>query len=286
MKRILIVIIILFLLLVTACEVNVFDFAKSIDRETLEDTESFSESVSKNDELDIKIKVGDIKIETGDSDNLEIEVKKKVKSFNKITAEKILDNIEIDINRTKKGIEIRALTKESGSMDIWEWKNSRYKTSEIVIDLEIKVPPEELKYEIEGNVGVISLKNLIGQFDIVTNVGNIDLNKLVLKDKNYFETNVGEFDIKNLDIRESKNMSFITNVGRIYADFEETDFSDTSCNRIELSTDVGTINLSLSENYKIIKNNQKTVKHYMEIKAADTEIILSSDVGEIDIENR
>jgi hypothetical protein len=294
-----IIIIISLLILMTSCSsINEVDekavkdvtekiteaLINSFGKEAAKKEESFTMEAGSLSTLNIDSSVGDIKIETNDSNEAVINLKITAKSSSKEASEKLIEDFDYKVEERSNSIYIRTVydndkLRNNGSLTtdltISIPKNIRnIKVSLNVGDIDISNAQDD--FVIHNNVGDISISNAQGNFVIDTNVGNIEIKDS--KGSYDLLTDVG--NIVLVDSIASESSEFDANTGDIELSF--TDISNSEA--IKAHTGVGDIKLVLphDSSYNAVINEFMKDERVESKGSGQTKIELETNVGDID----
>lgn len=216
--------------------------------------------------LDIDIEVGKIEIEYGDTKNVDIDIKY---TSNGISEEKVsaaLESAKITAEVKDKTVYIKSSEKDFDTRFV-----------NVTADLDITLPSEFSDFTIVSNVGDIDLDKLNGSFDITANVGNIELDSLVGDFK--VKADVGNIDCDNLTIKDDSEIE--ANVGNIDVSVE----SVSEC-KVDISANVGDADIDTQGlNFTEKEQSKDLVGKRKEIVIDDKcTVTLSADVGNVKAE--
>jgi len=283
MKRIVSVLIIILLLSnITGCtsdfkinEVVVKDISDKITQTVIETVDSDVKAEKEethtldgvnSTNLIIRDEVGNIHVETHDSNAVLIETTIKAKSNTKERAEELIENFNYSVEGKGKTISIDTTGYEA-----------KLENDQISVDISIKIPStidnisitsnvgniniDDINGEINAlsNVGDIIIKNSNGLYDVKTDVGDIIIENSVFIGKSNFYLNVGKINLTAIEISNAKSISVETKVGDIKislpvnADYEadinefmkepRVELNGNGNTNIKLITNVGTIEI-------------------------------------------
>lgn len=107
--------------------------------------------------------------------------------------------------------------------NIWEWIERKYhifsNKPNLEVDLDIELPNSIQEFDITSNVGDINLDSLKGRFDIISNVGSIDVSDMIFIGDSEINGDVGDISCSlNKDMEAAADISIVTNIGEINVD--------------------------------------------------------------------
>jgi DUF4097 and DUF4098 domain-containing protein YvlB len=207
------------------------------DREVKE-TEEETFEMEPGGTLKISANEGYIDIRSWDRSEVEIRMTKYARGKNKREAQRLLKDIEVEIERTGNRLIIRErdFGDESYSLfdlfdpDTWNRMSGRGTW----IDFELKVP-REIDLDIITDEGDIAVSNVEGDFEIDTDEGDIELYEIRSQT---ISVNSDEGDMLLEHIRSSSSSS-----SRLVVDTDEGDMElvDVEMDRVEIESDEGDV---------------------------------------------
>ncbi|WP_027628170.1 hypothetical protein [Ruminiclostridium cellobioparum] len=175
-------------------------------------TQNISQDKIEGEELKVETNAGNIDIRKNDSSQISIKANKKVRGTSEESKKIILENMVISLEQDGKEVLVAVKTKDGENF--WDWQKDNYKTYQITINYDIKVP-ESIKGlslstgagNIQAEAGVdkvkadtgagnIDLKGMNAQFDVSTGAGNIDIHNSGAKGDCKLSTGAGNVDFK------------------------------------------------------------------------------------------
>ncbi|KNF09413.1 hypothetical protein CLPU_3c01910 [Gottschalkia purinilytica] len=151
--------------------------------------------------LKLDIDIGNVSVIKSNSDNLEIKVKRVLRSKDKNKIDKVFEKLKYSINTSNDNIEI--IFDRIG------------KLSDINIDSEVilKLPSKLDKIDIKADVGEIYLSQDISEGRLLTSVGNINIETDI--EKIVAETSTGNIIAKFKNISTDGYYKFKNGVGNV-----------------------------------------------------------------------
>lgn len=238
----------------------------TVGKDSVEKQESFNMAAESLNSLNIESSVGDITIKTHESTEAIISLNIIAKSSSKENAQKLIDEFSYKVDENLNSINIDTTFEDDKLLD-----NSNIQT-ELTISIpkninnftislnvgDIDIINNEGSFEINNNVGDINIENAAGSYDLSTNVGNITLINSIASGTSTFNSNTGDLEVSFSDISNSDNIKASLNVGEIkftvpddsnyeavineFMKDERTEVNGSKKTKIELKTDVGSIN--------------------------------------------
>ncbi|MFU1797968.1 hypothetical protein ACM1RC_29205 [Paenibacillus azoreducens] len=168
--------------------------------------------------LCIDHKVGDIKLVPGKGQTLSVKTTiwaKDDKAYSRI--EKEAETSFVSANG-----KLMIVTSPKGEPDtnLWDWSNSKYGTSNFMIDYEVEVPAAMTGFEITNNVGGIQIDNLKGVYLVNNDVGETVISRAYIQGESRIGSGAGRLQLGISGIAEDGSLKAKTDVGSIDASFE------------------------------------------------------------------
>jgi hypothetical protein len=185
-----------------ACSVNI-----NGDRLDLDGSISYTEGTSLIEEenlaqnadgvktLEIVNSAGNINITRSDSRDVAVKFTKKVKGTDENEKKKIMENIYLKMDENGDRLTISARSGDESGSYIWDWVSRLYKSANVTIDYDIKVPEGVKVYKIDNNAGNTAFDKVAGEIDIKQNAGEISLNEVSLEGDSSFNMNAGNINM-------------------------------------------------------------------------------------------
>jgi len=218
---------VLFAALLTMKVVSVYSQAEVSSTET----ETFS--INAGNLVLVESDDGNITIESWDRNEVEVVIKKRAWGRNRRDAERILEDINIDIVRRGDNLYIRDLTENDKIIRVGDFFNllrgqRRFGTS---VSFDIKLP-KQMDLDLNTDDGDIRVTNVEGDFDISVDDGDIFLfDSKVRRIK--INIDDGDIRIENVSRLQQNSASSIT----ISCDDGEIFLRDVDVESIELNVD-------------------------------------------------
>lgn len=127
----------------------------------------------------------------------------------------ILDDADISIDISKDTLEVSTRSKTKPKKDLWTYAQDKYGYSDFSINYNIKIPDRMNKYQITNNVGHIFLRNLEGNYRIVSNVGAINIEGANFTGKSSVESNTGSIRMDISGMKDDSSLKASTDVGSL-----------------------------------------------------------------------
>ncbi|OMD91751.1 hypothetical protein BSK49_05610 [Paenibacillus odorifer] len=188
--------------------------ANSISKEL-----SLSKEIGSASVLSMNNAVGEIEVTstTGDQINVSATILAHNSSAHKADRQKILDDAEISIDVSDDTLKVSTNSKSNPKKDLWTWAQDKYGYSDFSINYTIEIPTRMDEYQITNNVGQIRLRNLDGNYRIVSNVGAIDIEGANITGKSTLESNTGSIRMDIAGMKSDSRLKATTNVGSLNA---------------------------------------------------------------------
>ncbi len=175
-------------------------------------TQNISQDKIEGGELKVETNAGNIDIRKSSSSQIIIKANKKVRGTSAENKKIILDNMVISLEQNGKEVLVAVKTKDGENF--WDWQRDNYKTYQITINYDVKLPESIKSLNLStgaGNIqaeatvdkikadtgaGNIDLKGMNAQFDVSTGAGNIDIHNSGAKGDCKLSTGAGNVDFK------------------------------------------------------------------------------------------
>ena len=145
--------------------------------------------------LEIVNSAGNINITRSDSKDVVVKFAKKVKGTDEKTKQEIMDNIQIKMDKSGDKLSLSARSRDENGSYIWDWASKLYKSVNVTIDYDIKVPEGVKIYKVDNNAGNTGFDNISGEIDIKQNAGQITLTGVSLEGNSSFNMNAGNINM-------------------------------------------------------------------------------------------
>lgn len=213
--------------------------------------------------LQVDHKVGSIKVglTTGNT----ASVKTTIWFMNEKSYQNIVEQAETSLVASNGKLEVVTNPKGSPEENIWDWAQSKYGYSEMMIDYEIQVPASITGFEIRNDVGGITMTNLSGIYAVSNQVGEIVVTGAHIQGSSSIESEAGSVQLAIGDMGKDSTLKAKTKVGSIHASL-----SDTLACTLKLDSELGIVS--------------GAPKGSSDINGGGPLITLSSSVGAISIE--
>lgn len=243
------------------------DFALGFVNEE-EDSQKISEDIQDSQQLQIQSDSGNINIKKSETSKIEIKSENKVRGGSAADKKKLLENMNIKLERDGKVIKLVVQTKDN--KDFWSWKKNNYKAYQVSVNYDILLPDGISAIEADIGAGNIEVSDITSELSIDTGAGNMDVNNVVVMKAGKLKTGAGNIDFSGkFDNISSFDVS--TGVGNV--DFEvpeDTKFS------LEAHTGVGDLSGSFIEN-----NSNKKFNYSGDINGGGPAVKLDTGVGNV-----
>ncbi|MHB8063284.1 MAG: DUF4097 family beta strand repeat-containing protein [Ruminiclostridium sp.] len=231
-------------------------------------TQEISEGKQEGEQFIVSDNAGNITIEKSGTSQIEINADKKVKGSSEKNKETIMDNMNIQLQRNGKAIEVVIKTKDGN--DFWDWQKDNFKASQITINYDISLPEGINAIEASTGAGNINVNDVKAKLTLKTGAGNIEVEDVAALKDNLLNTGAGNIDFNgNVDSITSFDASI--GVGNVKFEVpEETKMS------LEADTGIGL----LSGSFVKSKDNNKF--HFEgDINGGGPAVKLNSGVGNV-----
>lgn len=214
--------------------------------------------------LNISSSVGDINIDTHESNDALININIAAKSGSKEKSEQLVKDFSYTVEDGSDAIDIDTT-----------YKDTKLEDFNVSTELSITVPENIDSIIISLNVGTINIKNINGKFEVDNNVGDI----IVKNSQGSYslKTNIGEIDLYSN--AADKNSDFVTNTGDIKLSFNDI----TNADSIKAVADVGDIDITVPDN----SSYEAAINEFMEKERTEssgdrhTKLEIKTGVGSI-----
>ncbi|NLY21446.1 MAG: DUF4097 domain-containing protein [Tissierellia bacterium] len=192
-------------------------------------------------EIEVENSIGKIDVKSGDVDNVEVKVVKKLKSdkMSEEDAAERFDRVTIVENESNGKYSFKVDFKEDINF------NEGLKSFGFNINLEVTIPRTIEDMDVELDVGKISVEDYTGELEVDSEVGNIQLNNV----EGYMKVSseVGNIEGKNLKIKAISK--FETSIGNI-------DLNIAEIEEMEAKIEIGNFNFEYPEEVNFIENSK------------------------------
>ena len=191
--------------------------------------------------FEVAINMGQVTIQSGDDEEVNIDVDYEVKGEDKETLADILDAVSIKYEEKKDDLIISVVNKDTNE-NIWDWIRDTYGNRNGVapnlnVYLEITLPKQFNVFDIQNAMGEIDLENLTGSFHIDNAMGQTNLRSV----KGEFQINnaMGKVAIKNVEFEGESEI--IVNMGDLECSLSKTLEKSSD---VKLEADMGNITIN------------------------------------------
>ena len=218
--------------------------------------------------LTINNRVGDISISAGDTDVIQVQATKEARSFMRLWAQDTLDSI--DVRAEGSGNTARITVDVPNGLRL---RSAR-------VDFEIVVP-QSMDLDIVNNVGDISVLGTTGSLRLRSNVGDIALSNVTVREEYDVEADVGDIDFEGQLPEDAGTTLLRTRVGEI-----TVALSQESRFMLDAETSVGVITTEFDVQDREADQDgpSQTLKGFVNTDANDVQVVLRTDTGDIDVE--
>jgi hypothetical protein len=246
------------------------NFFNGFDMES-SSTQQISQAKQEGEQLVVSDSAGNIKINKSKTSQIEINADIKVRGSSEDSKKTIVDNMNMQLERKDKVINVVFKTKDG--IDFWDWQKDNYKPYQITINFEISLPEGINFIDINTGAGNIDVNDISSKLSLDTGAGNIDIKDVVVLEDNLLSTGAGNIDFSgNVDNMSSFNVS--TGAGNVKFEVPE----DT---KMSLDANTGIGNLSGSF---IMKNDDEKFHFVGDINGGGPNVKLSTGVGNIRVD--
>lgn len=160
--------------------------------------ENFVQNTEGVKTLEIVNNAGNINITRSDSEDVVVKFTKKVKGTDEKTKREIMDNIQIKMDKNGDKLTLSARSRDDNGSYVWDWARKLYKSVNVTIDYDIKVPEGVKIYKVDNNAGNTSFDNIAGELVVKQNAGEIKLVGVDLEGNSSFNMNAGNINMDAL----------------------------------------------------------------------------------------
>lgn len=222
------------------------------------DTQEFTQEEQGAELFKLSISAGNIDIEKSSDSTISVIAEKKVRGASADIKKEILDNMNLSIDRSGDNIELAVKTKDG--KDFWNWHKNNYKSYQVTVNLDLKVPDSVKGIDADTGAGNVSIESLPSKVTVNTGAGNINI--LGAQEKVVADTGAGNITVESADA----SMDISTGTGNINIDDSSArgavkidagagnvDFSGKidDIDSFVCSTGVGNVGLDVPENTKM-----------------------------------
>ncbi|HEY5583563.1 MAG TPA: hypothetical protein VIK78_03625 [Ruminiclostridium sp.] len=225
-------------------------------------------SVEKQDgeELNVYSDAGNIKIKKSATPQIEIKAEKTVRGATDKDKKNILDNMNVELERDGKVINVVVKTKDGN--DFWDWRKSNFNVFQVSINFHISLPDSINVIKVKTGAGNIGIDEVSSNLLLETGAGNINIQNVAALEENSLHTGVGNIDFKgNIDKISSFDAS--TGAGNVAIEVPEN-------TKMSLKADTGIGTLSGSF---IISNDNNKFHFVGDVNGGGPDVKLSTGVG-------
>lgn len=213
-------------------------------------------------------RVGDISISAGDTDAIRVQATKEARAFIGAWAQDTLDSIDVRAEGSGNAARI--------TVDV----PTDLRLRSARVDFEIVVP-QNMNLDIVNNVGEISVLGTTGSLRLRSNVGDIDLLDITVRDEYDVEADVGDIEFEGQLPEDAGTTMLRTNVGEINVSLPE----DSSF-MLDAETSVGDITseFELQDRQADQEGPGQMLKGFVNTTANGVQLVLRTDTGDITVE--
>ncbi len=234
-------------------------------------TQNISQDKVEGEELKVETSAGNIDIKQAGGSQIVIKADKKVRGTSAENKKIILENMIVSLEQNGKEVLVAVKTKDGENF--WDWQRDNYKTYQITINYDIKVPESIRGVELSTGAGNIDLKDMVAEFDISTGAGNIDIDNSEARGNCKLSTGAGNVDFKG-KVNDISGFDASTGMGNV--DFRVPEDTKMS---LDASTGVGVLEGSFVDTRPDDKFHFKG-----DINGGGPSVKLSSGVGNVNVD--
>ena len=252
-------------------------------------TQNISQDKVEGEELKVETSAGNIDIKQTGGSQIVIKADKKVRGTSAENKKLILENMVVSLEQNGKEVLVAVKTKDGENF--WDWQRDNYKTYQITINYDIKIPESIQGLDLStgaGNIkagvkaekvkantgaGNIDLKDMDAEFDISTGAGNIDIDNSAARGNCKLSTGAGNVDFKG-KVNDISGFDASTGMGNV--DFRVPEDTKMS---LDASTGVGVLEGSFADTRPDDKFHFKG-----DINGGGPSVKLSTGVGNVNVD--
>ena len=197
--------------MLASCEIKVEDPVITVN-----DSEDITVETGNAAVLNIEHNVGDVDLSYGETDKAEIHVDYSYKGFSQKVVDEIGEHLACKAAAEDDKLVISIVDPVSAK-SFTSWKNSNAKASEVTVDLKVVLPKKFDTFDVDADVGNITIDALKGSFDIKSDVGNIEMKSVELLGDSAISSDVGDITIELAKVAEC-DVKVNSDVGNISLD--------------------------------------------------------------------
>ncbi|OZB98882.1 hypothetical protein [Paenibacillus sp. XY044] len=190
--------------------------------------------VEKDSMLQIHHEAGNITLVAGPGNKITVET--TIWFLNDQTHRNIAEQAETSIVERNGTMEIVTHAKDEPGRDLWDWAESRFGKSELLIEYVVNVPDKVTGYEIVNEVGSITMNNLNGSYQVENHVGGITVEGAYVVGKSKIKSEAGSVRVGILEMERGSSLQVGTDVGGVQAVLANS----LSCT-LKVQSELGTI---------------------------------------------
>lgn len=219
--------------------------------------------------LTINNRVGDISITAGDTDVIQVQATKEARSFIRSWAQDTLERIDVRAEGSGNTARI--------TVDV----PNDLRLRSASVDFEIVVP-RNIDLDIVNNVGDISALGTTGSLRLRSNVGDIVLSNVTVREEYDVDADVGDIDFEGQLPEDAGTTLLRTRVGKITVALPQD-----SRFMLDAETSVGdiTTEFDLQDRQADQNGPGQTLKGVVNTTADGVRVVLRTDTGDIDVEH-
>lgn len=237
--------------------------------------ENFAQNSDGVKTLELVNGAGNINITSSNSKDVVVKITKKVKGTDEKTKQEIMEKIKIKMDKSGDKLTLSARSGDESGSYIWDWVSKLYKSVNVTVDYDIKVPEGVKIYKLDNNAGNTGFDNIAGQINIKQNAGDIKLTGVALEGNSSFNMNAGNINA-DASVDKADEVKIIGTAGNI-------NIKIPASSRVSLETRLTAGNLtgSLLSGTSI---KSGTIKQ--EINGGGTRLIVNLTAGNVIIDSK
>ncbi|RCX19755.1 hypothetical protein DFP94_104209 [Fontibacillus phaseoli] len=199
---------------------------------------STSAPVGAASEFTLENAVGDIEVKqiTGNEITVEVKIWTQKRTSRENDLKSVFEQATVSIKPDGNKVEIYTHAKDDPDKNLWEWGRKNLNYSEFSIDYVIGLPEGISTFDIDSNVGDVSLTGLKGSYQVKNDVGSIEVKDAGITGESKISTATGSIDLGVSLMESGGNLSVKADIGSI-----DVNLADSLNLDMETKADVGDI---------------------------------------------
>ncbi|AOZ92474.1 hypothetical protein [Paenibacillus crassostreae] len=193
------------------------DWSAELKKDGLQKEISLTQEVGSASTLNMDNAVGNIEVIAATDDNLIVNATLSFpkSSLREAKYQEILDQAEVSV--VVQGDQLKIVTHPQGNSkkSLWTWAEDKYGFSEFSIDYKVELPDSVNQFDLTNNVGELTLRNLKGNYDVVSDVGTINIEGAQIQGESTVQSDVGRIQLGIEQMESDSSLKVNTEVGGI-----------------------------------------------------------------------